>query len=228
MISPLFRWPNSLCHYSALAGVIITLLFNALESKRRRKNELEDVSIRRINEFEDAKRIQDSDLCFISTQLIFILEEFAQRCADVAGDQGELENREGEESRYVALYPIPALSFNSIEGNWKSIPPLLMFMTLEIPVILQDARQQITQQTEYIFPEIDDHDYLRIRGSHIAPIGLRAAAIARRLRRKSGFFDSPLSNDHWSAVHVMQRVRKRGLRANGTKTYVKEIIHCLN
>lgn len=207
--------PNSspyLVGISALTGVIITLLFNAWESKRRRKNELEDASIKRRNEFEDAKIIQDSDLFFISTKLIFILEEFAQRCADVAGDPGELENREGEEPRYVPLYNFPILSFDGIEGNWKSLPPLLMFMTLEIPTILRDVQQQIAQETEHLFPGIDDHYYLRIRGGRITPVGLRAAAVARRLRRKCGFFDSPLSSDHWSAVHVMQRVRKLAVR----------------
>jgi len=197
---------------SALTGVIITLLFNAWESKRRRKNELEDASIKRRNEFEDAKRIQDSDLFFISTQLIFILEEFAQRCADVAGDPGELEIREGKQPRYVPLYNFPTLSFKGIEGNWKSLPPLLMFMTLEIPTILRDVHQQIVQETEHLSPGTDDHNYLRIRGGNITPVGLRAAAVARRLRRKCGFFDSPLSSDHWSAVGVMQRARKLAVR----------------
>lgn len=87
-----------------------------------------------------------------------------------------------------------------------------MFMTLELPVLLKDVSTELSFAAAYFFPGIDDKNILRVRGDLIVPVGLRAAAIARRLRRACGFTISPLGLNDWSAVRVMQKARKRVVR----------------
>lgn len=209
---------------AALAGVFLTLLYNVFTSKIRRRQELEDARIkraheledrkvRRANELEDSQRIRDSDFLYISTQLVLLLEDFAQSCAAVAEDGGvPAEVKAGQQMEIKPGVSLPELSFTGIDGNWKSLPPLIMFMTLELPVLLKDARTVISFFAADAFPGLDDRNVLRVRRDHIVPVGLRAAAIARRLRRACGFYRSPLGLNDWSAVRVMQKARKRAVR----------------
>lgn len=151
---------------------------------------------------------------FISTELIFILEAFAVECADVAIDKGTPQEQPVSERQEVLLpsCEIPQISFVKVAGDWRVLNEWDMFRTLEIPVMLQDARVRILNHTDNLSYGIDSRVIFQIRGESVAPAGLRAASVARKLRRQCGFPSSPLSEGEYSATRTLQKIRKRHIK----------------
>jgi len=74
---------------------------------------------------------------FIATELVFMLETFAEGCARVATDDGE-DDLHGER-KTTTEYPV--LAFTGVEGDWRALSELLMFRIREIPVLQDEARR---------------------------------------------------------------------------------------
>ncbi|MCH5052206.1 hypothetical protein [Pectobacterium aquaticum] len=150
----------------------------------------------------------------IGTELIFILETFAVNCVNVATDPGMPEENADPRRQEVIVhrYKIPEISFSKVTGNWKVLEPRDMFRVMEIPVMLLDARTSILNKCEQLSYGADSTAILRIRSDNITAVGLRAASVARRLRRLCGFPDSPLSDGEYSTTQVLLNVRKRQVK----------------
>ncbi|MBN3262927.1 hypothetical protein [Pectobacterium brasiliense] len=150
----------------------------------------------------------------ISTELIFILETFAVNCANVATDRGMPEENAEPRRQEVIVhrYEIPEISFSNVTGNWKVLEPRDMFRVMEIPVMLLDACTHILNESEHLSYGADSMAILRIRSENMTEVGLRAAAVARRLRRLCRFPESPLSDGAYSTTQVLLKVRKRQVK----------------
>ncbi|MEN4758333.1 hypothetical protein [Pantoea agglomerans] len=92
-----------------------------LEEKRRREK-------------EDAGEKREAEFRYINTELIFRQEEFARKCALVAADYGVALR---EDADLVASVSEPVLTLEDIDGEWKSVPPELLYFILELPVRLR-------------------------------------------------------------------------------------------
>lgn len=117
--------------------------------------------------------------------------------------------------RQVVLIPsceIPQISFVNVAGDWRALNEWEMFRTMEIPVMLQDARVRILNHTDNLLYGMDSRAIFQIRGESVAPSGLRAASVARKLRRQCGFPASPLSEGEYSATRTLQKARKRQIK----------------
>ncbi|MBK5017266.1 hypothetical protein [Pantoea sp. S62] len=163
---------------------------------------------------DNDERLRRRERHFISTELIFILEAFAVECASVALDKGiprELPAK-GKQEVLIPSCEVPEISFGNVAGDWRTLNERDMFRTREIPVMLQDALVRIINHTDHLSYGMDSHAILQIRGESVAPAGLRAASVARKLRRQCGFPSSPLSEGDFSAVRTLQKVRMRCIR----------------
>lgn len=92
-----------------------------LEEKRRREK-------------EDAGEKREAEFRYINTELIFRQEEFAQKCALVVADYGVALR---EDADLAASVSEPVLTLEDIDGEWKSVPPELLYFILELPVRLR-------------------------------------------------------------------------------------------
>ena len=69
---------------------------------------------------------QVSERLFIATELVFLLEQFAQESAAVATDDG-YENQNG---LTVPAKKYPVLNISAITGDWRVLPAKLMYLSL--------------------------------------------------------------------------------------------------
>lgn len=166
-----------------------------------------------------AEELRRRERHFISTELIFILETFAMDCASVATDEGILQEKTQPKVQKVIcpIHQIPKISFADVDGDWRALNTWEMFRTREIPILLQDAHMHIVNRTENLLYGADSSEILRIRGEAVSPVGLRAASVARKLRRQCDFPISPLSEGEFSATRTLQKVRKRQIRRECSK-----------
>ena len=72
----------------------------------------------RSREEKTASSRRQAELYFISTELVFRLERFAQGCADIVKDEG-LEDDEGYTRMTVR---VEAFSTDNIDGDWRVLP----------------------------------------------------------------------------------------------------------
>lgn len=151
---------------------------------------------------------------FICTELIFILEGFAVECADVVIEKGTPKEKSvsGRQEILIPCREIPQISFVNVTGDWRVLNEWDMFRTMEIPVMLKDAHVRILNCTHNLLYGMDSQAIFQIRGESVAPSGLRAASVARKLRRQCGFPTSPLSEGDFSATRTLQKVRKRYIK----------------
>lgn len=153
------------------------------------------------------------ELHYIATELVFMLERYADGCARVAADDGQDDDARQPEREAVTDYP--ELNLADVTGEWRILEPRLMYRIRELPVIQDEARRAIAYAAEIPVPPLHE-DYFRERQYQFARLGIRAVILAVRLRRVTGLPGTRLTDhDEWSAVSVFRKVwrRERPLRA---------------
>lgn len=123
-------------------------------------------------EKEAAEAKQARERLFIGTELICLLEHFADQCSDVACDtEPDKEN--------WSVKDLPLLSLEGIEGDWRSLPSELLFRIRNLPALNREARYVIESVFRYESPP----DAAESARYQYARLGLKVLLIAWRLRR---------------------------------------------
>lgn len=140
---------------------------------------------------------------FIATELVFLLERYAEECARVAGDSGELiQSAPGAQEEREPTIVQPKINLDGIDGDWRVLPPLLMYRIRELPIIQNEADRMIAYAGECDYPP-DFRGYFHERQYQYARLGLKALIQARRLRRLCGLPNTRLNATQWSAQPVL-------------------------
>ncbi|MGC0914870.1 hypothetical protein [Pantoea agglomerans] len=144
---------------------------------------------------------------FIATELVFMLERFAEECARVAMDDGELvPPAPGKQCEREPTVEESKINLDGITGDWRVLDPLLMFRIRELPVLQGEANRMIRYAGENDDSPPDYSVYFHERQYQYARLGLKAAIQAKRLCRLSGLPDTRLNATQWSAQPVLWEV----------------------
>ncbi|MDQ9388638.1 MULTISPECIES: hypothetical protein [Serratia] len=173
-------WPQIITGFAALGGVYLAHYLT------------------RWREESAAAAKQASERLFIATELVFLLEQFAEGCAQVATDQGE-PDQQGEYS--PAVKP-PELSVLDVSGDWRTLPPLIMYRIRELPILQSEARRDIAAASEHSWAPYHKEGFQE-RQYQYARLGLKALILSRRLRKLTGLPDTRLDATEWSAQPVL-------------------------
>lgn len=139
---------------------------------------------------------QESERIFIATELVFLLEQFAEGCAAVAIDAGYV-NRE---QITVPLTTSPEITFSSVSGDWRVLPVKMMYRIREMPVMRGEAEREIKAVEAYP-PDYDD--FFEVRRYQYCRLGLKAIILARRLRKFACLPPTRLDATPWSAQPLL-------------------------
>ncbi|EPK3135704.1 hypothetical protein I5504_22670 [Citrobacter koseri] len=148
---------------------------------------------------------------FIATELIFLLEQFAEGCAEVATDHGE-PDLQGE---YSVSVKSPEFKTDDVTGDWRTLPARIMYRTRELPILQKEADRRILNVSEYDWAPYYK-DSFEERQYQYARLGLKALILAIRLRKMTGLPPTRLNTADWSAQPQMWSVWRRG-RENRTR-----------
>ncbi|EDH3350993.1 hypothetical protein GC897_13195 [Salmonella enterica] len=148
-----------------------------------------------------AKDKRQKELFYIATELVFMLEQFAEGCARVATDTGKRD----EQGFMRTTENTPEIDFDVITGDWRSLGQELMYAIRELPVLKEWSDREIAGMEESEGPP----DYIRTsweRQYLYARLGLKAILQARRLRKLASLPDTRLDATKWSAQPVLWKV----------------------
>lgn len=152
-------------------------------------------------QLEEDKRHKER--IYICTELIILLELYAENCAAVADDDGKLfyePNRQAERAAKTS-YPVP-LNYETVSGDWQSLPPVLMFRIRELPLLRTNAMGAIDDASENSTPH-DHSELFSARQYEFSWLRQNAIHLFRQLRRECGLPSSRLNASSWSAQPVM-------------------------
>ncbi|MGP3159351.1 hypothetical protein ACTVR5_11820 [Serratia marcescens] len=138
-----------------------------------------------------------SERLFIATELVLLLEQFAEG-AHVATDQGE-PDQQGEYS--PAVKP-PELTVLDVSGDWRALPPLIMYRIRELPILQSEARRDIAAASEHSWAPYHKEGFQERQYQYVR-LGLKALILSRRLRKLAGLPDTRLDATEWSAQPVL-------------------------
>lgn len=185
-----------------------------------RKRELEMLEEKRRREKEDTEQKRESEFRYIVIELIFRLEEFAQKCALVAADDGIAPQVDAE---LVASVADPVLTLEDIDGEWKSIPPGLLYFIRELPVRQRSIRPVLEEVNDKLWDPPENAHWFDERQRQYARIGLSSIRLVRRLRRLGGYPETRLADGVYSPMQVMWNVHRRDLRHRQTITLARNV-----
>lgn len=171
---------------AAIAAVMLTHRFTLLREKQAS---------------EENRRREEH---YIATELVFMLERFAEECARVAMDDGELiPPAPGKQCERQHTVEEPKINLDGITGDWRVLDPLLMYRIRELPVLQIEADRKISYANESDSPP-DYSEYFHERQYQYARLGLKALIQAKHLRKSSRLPDTRVTK--WSAQSLLWSV----------------------
>ena len=158
-----------------------------------------------------------SERLFIATELVFILEQFAEGCARVATDTGKRD----EQGFMRATENPPQIDFDVITGDWRSLDQKLIYAIRELPVLKVWSDREIAGMDESEGPP----DYIQTsleRQYLYARLGLKAILQARRLRNLAGLPSTRLDATKWSAQPTLWKVWRNERKRRAQKHILRQ------
>ncbi|MDI3438302.1 hypothetical protein QLG07_02310 [Erwinia sp. V90_4] len=144
---------------------------------------------------------QASERLYIATELVFLLERFAEGCTKVATDDGERDKQDFMRATQTR----PELDLKVITGDWRALEPGLTYAIREVPVLKEWSDREIAGMEESEGPP-DYTNTILERKYLYARLGLKAILQARRLRKLACLPSTRLDATKWSAQNVLWRV----------------------
>jgi len=153
---------------------------------------------------------------FITVQLIFLLDDFAFKCGEVAWDQGfDSSFPEPDEHEYEAQTVEPTFDMSSVKGEHKYLDPLLIYKLHNINVEIAKSKEslrEITNDPNFDYSEVPF--YYTQRRKNFASIGLYALGISDELRRS---YHIPYRDD-WNPRKTIDHSINHMWRAESIRT----------
>lgn len=195
---------------STLAGGVlaggVALLMSRINHHYAREREATAAAERLRHEQQQAENKRQKELFYITTELVFMLQRYAEACARVATDDG---NDDAPQPKIKSVTDYPELNLTDVSGDWRALKFLHMYRIRELPVLQNVARRVISYAAEITTPPLHE-DYFRERQYQFTRLGIKAVILAVRLRRATGLHETRLTDhDEWSVVSVFRKVWKR-------------------
>lgn len=171
----------------------------------------------RSREEKAAAAKREAELFFISTELVFRLERFAQECAAVVQDEGE------EDDKGYTHFTESAKAFapDDIAGDWRILPGRILYRTRELTVLISEANRRISFVQEWDNPP-DWQCTFQERRYQYSRLGMKAVLLSKRLRKLNQMPSSRLDNGEWSAQSVLWEQWRRGRKRRAKQAREQE------
>lgn len=160
------------------------------------------------------RRDRTADAAYLGATVLIELERLIHGCASVAGDEGTAEGhpagrtKDGEDY-YLEQTQAPALTWEAVKVEWKSIDPNLMYSILSVPLEIDEAKQSLADLHDYDGFPYDT--YIAQRQLRFAEIGVMVVELAGKLRLATGVPRRP--EKEWNPdaflIERLQALRQR-------------------
>ncbi|KDA94262.1 hypothetical protein [Pantoea agglomerans] len=149
---------------------------------------------------------------FIATEIVFLLERFAQACVEPAEEPSELD----DEGYITTLHEFPPFDYTTVTGDWRALPDDLIYKLSEFPVKHEEARRRVNP-TRKKMTSMRDIMFGPLQ-TGASSLGLSALRLSRELRVLCGMPEDEMSEFEWSTWNVLEGIHHRSI-----DSFLKEI-----
>lgn len=125
------------------------------------------------------------DIEYLAARVVTVLDEFAEGCASVAGDNGTSYGEPDEQGCYSPQVDPPEISFHDLEVAWTALPGYLLYEVTNFPNEVTSVKRYLNNAAEMADPPYDD--YMEERQYEYAKLGVKANHFASKLRAVARF-----------------------------------------
>lgn len=140
---------------------------------------------------------------YIVVQLIYLLDDFVYKCAEVSWDQGYNPScPETDPLEFEAQTKEPMFDMSSVKGDHKYLDPIMLYNLQGINIEIAKAKERLREITNS--PDFDHFEiffFFTQRRREFADIGIKVSKITDELRRK---FKVP-GRDDWNPRDTIVR-----------------------
>lgn len=140
------------------------------------------------------------DMEYLAARIVTVLDEFAESCASVAGDNGTSYGQPDEHGCYSPQVEPPEISFHGLEVEWTALPGYLLYEIMNFPNEVTAVKRYMNAAAEMADPPYDD--YMEERQYEYAKLGVKADHFASKLRTVAGFPSKEVYK--WDPVTYME------------------------
>lgn len=179
---------------SALSGLGGVWLGGSLTSRRERIKE---------------NAVAEKDTSYLAILVVSYLDRFVDSCVSVVNDDGTSYGQPaGEGGEHEPTVKTPGFDPLSLNVNWKSLPPNLMYEILSLPYQIETLNRHISNSAEYDDPpEYGSFFWERRHG--YAQMGLEFSRIATLLRQHAKLPALQPLNPDWNRDNYLGEEKKR-------------------
>lgn len=159
--------------------------------------------------FEHRRR--KKDLAYLATVVVCIFERFVERCIEVARDDGLCYGKRDKEGCRAPQVKHPTIDLYSIDVEWKSLPPKLMYEILNFTTLVEGAKSYISFviDTEAFPPDYEE--YFEYSAVKFSELGLKAIDISYKLRKIGQLPEAIEQEESWSRKAILTKAKSENL-----------------
>jgi hypothetical protein len=154
-----------------------------------------------------ASSTRKRQLNYLSVRVVCALDRLVASCAEVVADDGRADGRLNPDGCREFQTKVPAFSPETLDVEWKVLPPALTFAILDLPYQIEMAVQRISDVVEYNGNPPYYEEVFEERQLLFARIGIAADGVAATLRHEARL--TARSYEHWNPVEYMREAIKR-------------------
>lgn len=129
------------------------------------------------------KRKRSAERAYISVQLVFLLDKFTAKCAEVAWDCGYDQTYQAPTDADLRCQTqVPIFDMSGVKGEHKYLKPEMLAKLHSIEIKLNQANETLNDVSDNEFPDGARWEYFELRRSLYGEVGIYAALIAKDLR----------------------------------------------
>lgn len=164
------------------------------------------------------RRRSQKDLAYLAIHVVCIFDRFVAGCIDVTRDDGLSYGQRDKDGCKVPQVEHPSVDFMSIDVEWKSLPPKLMYEVLNFPTLIEDAKSHISIVTDFEAGPPDYEEYFETSTIKFSELGLMAIDLSNKLRAIGKLPEAIEYEEGWSRKEILAK-------ANGETLVVVEKRH---
>jgi len=153
------------------------------------------------------RRRQKKNLSYLAIHVVNILDRFVASCIEVTQDDGLCYGQRDEQGCKVPQAEHPTIDFMSIDVEWRSLSPKLMYEILNFPTLIEDAKSYISIVTEYEAEPPDYEEYFETSTIKFSELGLLAIDLSNKLRELGNLPSANENEEGWSRRELLNKAK---------------------
>jgi len=153
------------------------------------------------------RRNQSRIATYAAIRIVCVLDVFADRCLEVANDDGEYTLQDHGQDERECTVDAPDAPVFADDIDWKSLDAKLIYKILSLPAELDQVKNAVSFTFSIVAGPPDYEEGFEERQLRFASLGVVSLKLADALRRKYELEPKAQESAEWSAAVRLREIK---------------------